>query len=77
MDNGTKNIGPSKTERSGSVVAAFVVMFAAATVTVEMRVYTRIEVLHGLESEDWLTLAAWVWQFRPGDLLLRCCSQTS
>lgn len=40
-------------------------MFAAATIAVGMRLYTRVKFLRGLKAEDWLISAAWVWMAVP------------
>lgn len=56
-DGGGDGYGES---RGANVIAAFVTMFAAASVAVGLRVYTRVKFLYGLKVEDWLILAAWV-----------------
>lgn len=42
------------------VIAAFSIMFAAASVAVGLRFYTRMKFLGGFKTEDWFILAAWV-----------------
>ena len=46
--------------RQASLIAAFTTMFAAATIAIGLRLYTRIKFLHGLKIEDWLILGSWV-----------------
>jgi len=40
--------------RGPSIAAEFVVMFVLATITVAARIYTRVGLLTGLKTEDWL-----------------------
>lgn len=49
--------------RGPNVIGAFATMFAAASIAVGLRTYTRIKLLHGLKVEDWLILGAWVRRF--------------
>lgn len=63
MDRDPDDSGPRDDygdTRGPDVVAAFTTMFAAASVAVGLRMYTRVKFLHGLKVEDWLILGAWV-----------------
>lgn len=60
-DDGSHVADPeAQATRGPNVVAAFTTMFAAATLAVGLRLYTRVKFLYGLKAEDWLILAAWV-----------------
>jgi hypothetical protein len=51
--------------QQGGIIAAWIIMFSLATITVGLRFYTRVAVIHAMGPEDWIIAVALVSLHQP------------